>query len=332
MLNPGLLYLEKENRKKGIRISVITHIIVLLLALWPFLSNESEKAIDKQYAIEISFDPRGASNSFKGTAAEGAQRPRHEEVEKMGGSSVNEIPVQTPTPPVKQPKVQPPTPKSTPSKVDSDIYENDTDVFATNDADLETNEIPKSKSTSSKKSTQVVVNSDANNDPEDVPAKKPSSTTGSGSGTGSGTATGSGTGTSTSSNKDGTGTGQGNKGTGSGKDKSGNDESSGAGTGGPGTGVFDGSGNGIFGRQPVIKPKISELKLDKSGRIAFKICIDQKGRSTFVDYISSGSTIKDKKAIKLAIDYVGRFIWQEDYSVKKEQCGKYTLIIDNKTN
>ena len=330
MLNPGLLYLEKENKKKGIRISVIIHILILLLCFWPFIKNAPEQIIDKQYAIEITFDPRGASNSFKGKAAEGAQRPRHEEVELMGGSSVKEIPVNTPTPPVKQPKVQQSNTKSTPAKVESEIYDKQTDVFASNDAELETNEIPKSKSSSSKKSTKVVVNSDSNDEVEDVPTRKPSNNKGSGSGTGTGKASGSGTGSATSSNKDGSGTGQGNKGTGSGKDKSGNDGSSGIGTGGPGTGVFDGSGNGIFGRQPVKKPNINELKLDQSGKMVFKICIDKKGRSTFVDFINSGSTIKDKKAIKLAIDYIGRFIWEEDYSVPKEQCGKYTLIIENR--
>jgi hypothetical protein len=330
MLNPGLLYLEKENKKKGLRISIIFHIIILLLALWPFMNakTETEKPIDKQYAIEITFDPRGASNSFKGKAAEGAQRAKHKEVELMGGSSVNEIPVKE-TPPVKQPKVQQTNTKSTSSKVESEIYDKQTDVFASNDADLETNEIPKSKSASSKKSTKVVVNSD-NDEVEDVPVRKPSNNKRSGSGTGTGKATGSGTGSATSSNKDGSGTGQGSKGTGSGKDKSGNDGSSGTGTGGPGTGAFDGSGNGIFGRQPVKKPSISELKLDQSGKMVFKICIDKKGRSTFVDFINSGSTIKDKKAIKLAIDYIGRFIWEEDYSVPKEQCGKYTLIIESR--
>ncbi|MBK7096287.1 MAG: hypothetical protein IPH57_15035 [Saprospiraceae bacterium] len=331
MLNPGLLYLEKENKKKGIRISVFLHILLILLCFWPFMNAETEtvKPIDKQYAIEITFDPRGASNSFKGKAVEGAQRPKHKEVELMGGSSVKEIPVKE-TPPVKQPKVQQNNTKSTSSKVESEIYDKQTDVFASNDADLETNEIPKSKSASSKKSTKVVVNSD-NDEVEDVPTRKPSNNKGSGSGTGTGKATGSGTGSATSSNKDGSGTGQGNKGAGSGKDKSGNDGSSGTGTGGPGTGVFDGSGKGIFERQPISKPLISELKLDQSGRIVFKICIDRKGKSTFVDFINSGSTIKDKKAVRLAIDYVGRFVWEEDYSAAKEQCGKYTLIIENKT-
>ena len=333
MLNPGSLYHEKENKRKGILISIVLHILILLLAFMSFSHTKTTKAIDKQYAIEIVFDSKGGANSFKGKAAEGTQRPINKEVELAGGSSSKSTP--TKTEPASQAKAQTNTPKSSSSKVESEIFEKQSDVFATKEADLEMNEIPKSKSSSSKKSSKVVIKSEENEEAETVPNRKPTNTKNSGSGTGTGKGTGSGSGDATSSNKNGTGTGQGNKGSGSGNDKSGNDGSSGKGTGGPGTGtagtgVFDGSGKGIFGRQPISRPKLSELKIDQSGRMVFKICVDRKGRSTFVDFISTGSTIKDKKAIKLAIDYVGRFVWEEDYSVPKEQCGKYTLIIENR--
>lgn len=100
----------------------------------------------------------------------------------------------------------------------------------------------------------------------------------------------------------------------------------------PGTGVFDGSGSGIFNRQPLRKPSISDLKLDQSGKMKFKICIDRNGKTTFIDFISNGSTIKDHNAVKLAIDYVGRFVWEEDKEAAIEQCGVYTIIIDNRNN
>lgn len=111
---------------------------------------------------------------------------------------------------------------------------------------------------------------------------------------------------------------------------------SGTGTGATGnnqgTSVFDGSGSGIFNRQPLRKPSISDLKLDQSGRMKFKVCIDRNGKTTFIDFISNGSTIKDHNAVKLALDYVGRFVWEEDKEAAIEQCGVYTIIIDNRNN
>lgn len=116
------------------------------------------------------------------------------------------------------------------------------------------------------------------------------------------------------------------------------DDSSGSGTSTgdkgntQGTSVFDGSGSGIFTRQPLRRPAISDLKVDQSGKMRFKICIDRKGKTTFIDFISNGSTIRDQKAIKLTLDYLGRFVWEEDNEAELEQCGVYTIIIDNRRN
>lgn len=326
MLSTGVLYLEKENKRKSLVASILFLIIIIIMALWPIVTTKTNKEIEKQFAIEIKFDSRGGDNSFKGRAAEGAQRPLNRQVELAGGSSA------TKTPPAPA-KTQTSASKPVQSNVESKIFDNKSDVKASEEADLELNDIPTAKKSTSSKSNKVVVKNNSNATPESVPSRK--STGGTGAGKGTGKASGAGDGNNTSSNRDGTGTGQGKSGSGNGNDKSGNDGSSGKGTGGggtgitPGTGVFDGSGKGIFSRQPIKKPLISELKLDQSGRIKFKICIDRKGRSTFVDFVSNGSTIKDKKAVKLAIDYVGRFVWEEDYDAQKEQCGVYTLIIDN---
>jgi hypothetical protein len=329
MFKPGLLHKEEENKKKGMRTSFTIHVILLLLILWPLLRKDTEQDINKQYAIQITFDQSGASNSFKGTASEGAQRPRHQTAEQVGGSSVREIPTETRTPPpVREPEVRQPNTRTPSTTVESDIYDQNTDVFASSDAELETVDIPRSQTNTRQQRTEVVVKTTTQDKVEDVPASSKSGTSGTGSGTGSGSASGSGTGSATGSTRDGSGTGQSNQGTGTGKDASGSDASSGKGTAGPGTGVFDGSGQGIFGRQPVRRPPLSDLKVNQSGRIVMKICIDRQGRSTFVDVIAAGTTIRDKAALKNALDYVGKFLWEEDYSVPREQCGKYTLIIN----
>ena len=94
--------------------------------------------------------------------------------------------------------------------------------------------------------------------------------------------------------------------------------------GGPGTGVFDGTGDGIFGRQP-ISGKIHPDLMQQNGRITFKVCIDRRGRNTYTKIIQNETTIKDRRLQKMAIDNMSRYLWEEDYSAPKEQCGKYTF-------
>ncbi len=318
------LYNEEENKKKSLWISVTIHILILLIALYPILKDDPTQNIDKQYAVAITFDQSGQSNSFKGQAAEGKQRPLNETVDRVRTAPMEEIPNKNQEKSVPQPKVQMPTPQIPVAPAESDIFEDESDIEAVEEVPEKVNEVPKQKvETKTKEQVKTTQNeSDSPEEVEDVPSRVPAASNSPVSDKGNNS--------SSPSNKNGSGTGQGKKGKGAGRDKSGNDSTSGIGTGGVGVGAFDGSGKGIFGRQPVSRPNRNELDLDRSGKITFKICIDRKGRSTYVDVLRRGTTIRDKQIIKKAIDYVGRFIWEEDYSVAKEQCGKYTLKIGNK--
>ncbi len=318
------LYNEEKNKKKSLRISVAIHILILLIALYPILRDDPMQNIDKQYAVAIAFDNLGASNSFKGQAAEGKQRPLNETVDRVRTAPMEKIPNKNPNKSVPQPKVQVPVPQTPTAEAESDIFEEESDVMAVEEVPEVVNEVPKQKVQTNTKTNKTTVETDSDDDVEDVPVQVPEAI--------SSPVSDKGNNSSSPSNKNGSGTGQGNKGKGAGKDKSGNDSTSGMGTGGVGVGAFDGSGKGIFGRQPVSRPKRSMLNLEKSGKITFKICIDRKGRSTFVDVMKRGTTIRDKAIIKKAIDYVGSFLWEEDYNVPREQCGKYTLKIGNKVN
>lgn len=96
---------------------------------------------------------------------------------------------------------------------------------------------------------------------------------------------------------------------------------------GAGSGIFDGTGDGIFGRQPVsgsIRPELIELKIN--GKITFRVCIDRLGENTFAGIIDSETTIKAKRLQKLALISISKYEWEEDFSAAKEQCGKYTYI------
>jgi len=315
------LYMEDEHKKKSLRISITIHVLLILLALFQILKDDPEQNIDKQYAIAITFDQGPSSNSFKGMAAEGEQRKRNEKVDQVKSAPVEEIPTPTKPKPIEQPKVETPSPQVPTAPMESEIFEEEMEIEAVENVPEVVNDVPQRKVETPSK-PEVVTPLESNDEPEeieDVPSQVPSSSSSSVSGNGNNS--------SSPSNQDGNGTGQGKKGKGAGKDKSGNDSSSGIGTGGVGVGAFDGSGKGIFGRQPVIKPRRSDLLLSKNGKIVLKICIDQRGNSTFVDLIKRGTTIRNKKILREAIDYVGTFKWEEDYTVGKEQCGKYTLII-----
>ncbi len=318
------LYMEEENKKQGLRVSITLHVLILLIALYPILKDDPNENIDKQFAIAIRFDQGPSANSFKGVAAEGAQRARNEKVDKVRTSNVEKIKTKSTPKPVKTPKVNTPKPQVPTAPMESEIFEKEIEIEAVESVPEVVSQVPKKQveETIPEKVTPLETN-DSPSEIEDVPSQVPSSSPSA--------SKGGGTNSSSPSNQDGTGTGQGKKGKGSGYHKSGNDSTSGIGTGGAGNGAFDGTGKGIFGRQPVNRPRRSHLLQSKNGKIVMKVCIDRRGRSTFVDLIKRGTTIHDKKVIKEAIDYVGRFIWEEDPGIKAEQCGRYTFRVDNQT-
>jgi len=323
-MNNTVLLDEEKNKKKGLRISVTLHIMLLLIALYPILKDDPNQSIDKQYAVILTFDQGPSDNSFKGRAAEGEQRPVNMKIDRVKPAPVKKVQTNNDRAvKVSKPQVHVPQPQKPQAPAQSDIFEDESDVFAVEDVpqnqDTKIEDVPESPP---EKVTPVETNTDVA-EVEDVPAQVPSSPGSRVSGTGSNT--------SPSSSTNGSGTGQGKKGKGNGRDKSGNDNNSGMGTGGPGTGVFDskGHGNSIFGRFIYKHPPMKVLELGQSGRIKFKVCIDRKGNPTFVDIIKRGTTIRNKTILQRALDFMYRTKWDQDDGADPEQCGHYTLIIEN---
>jgi hypothetical protein len=294
---------EDQNHKKGLRISVTIHILILLLALWPLLHEDPEQSIDTQFSIAVDFSNSVSANSYKGTSSEGIQRPRNENIERVKTAPIDQI--EKPTTQTKVPEVKMPTPTPV-ETIESDIFE-DSEIVAIEEVpeDAQPVEI-----------TPVPSNNTSDSKPVDIPVDI--------SGGKTSPANDSGTNSSPPSNKDGSGTGQGTQGDGLGKDASGDDASSGAGTGGPGTGIFDGTGDGIFGRQPVSGSIHPEL-MKQNGKITMKVCINKRGKSTYVEIMRNETTITDRRLQKLALDNMAQYLWEEDYSAAREQCGKYTF-------
>jgi hypothetical protein len=82
---------------------------------------------------------------------------------------------------------------------------------------------------------------------------------------------------------------------------------------------------------PDRRPSIYQLDITESGRIEMMVCVDRTGKTTYVKVLPENTSIYNKNILKKAVNYLGSFIWEGVNTPLKEECGKYTLIIDNKT-
>ena len=74
MMNTVAIH-EKKNKKKGMRVSVAVHAIIILLALYPFLTMDSKPDPEPVKFVEIQF------TDFKSSSAKSAEGNKKEELE-----------------------------------------------------------------------------------------------------------------------------------------------------------------------------------------------------------------------------------------------------------
>ena len=67
----------------------------------------------------------------------------------------------------------------------------------------------------------------------------------------------------------------------------------------------------------------------KSGKIVFKVCINRRGVISYLEINELESTITDKEILRGAIRSMQKYKFEPDNSAPSEQCGKYSVIIDN---
>jgi hypothetical protein len=84
-------------------------------------------------------------------------------------------------------------------------------------------------------------------------------------------------------------------------------------------------------RKPVRRPSIDQLDITESGRIEMMVCVDRTGNTTFVKVLPQNTSISDKISLKKAVNYLGSFTWENVNTPLKEECGKYRIIIENKS-
>jgi len=323
------LNIEEINEKKGKKVSLIFHLILLVLAFLVGCPHAPEKAQEKQYSIavnltDIEFTKETSSNSTKSKAKEGASKKKVDPITKIKEKKVDQVKVVKPTP--KVPKPKPVTPKPTDPIVSETTTEEESPIEAVEDEieieepelepepipEPEPEPIPEPEPVPSKNTEVNDSKGKTNASPNDNPTgKNPSTTDG-----------------------DASGTGKGNKGDGPGRDAGGDDGDSGIGDGGIGTGEYDGTGNGIFGRKVtyVNRSKQAEVmdgvKQGDKAKIWVKTCVNRSGIVTYVELDEINTTITDNAVLKKALVLVSGYKFEPDINAPSEQCGVVKYNID----
>ncbi len=312
---------EQKNRNKGVRISVMIHLLILLIAFFYYLPGVDLTALEDKppYAVKVDFTFEESSLSKFAHDDAGAQRaksesapaeekqqeetPKQEEVTKPQEIEVTKPQVIE----VPKPDIKLPTPVYTPT----------TDPVIVTKTPVEEAPVKVTTPTTPTRSEPSKTGTVSAN---------PTKTNTSGSTTG--------TSTSKPSTVDGNpgGTGKGESGTGAGRDK-GNDGDAGSGNASDGSGEYDGSGDGVFGRK-IIYRDVSATKhaINVSGRVVTKICINRAGIVTYVELIGSETNMRDKATLRKYLAAARGYKFQPDLTAPKEQCGKLSFLVDNTAN
>lgn len=116
-------------------------------------------------------------------------------------------------------------------------------------------------------------------------------------------------------------------GTGSGKGNAGKD----TGTGQEGKGLYwgDFAGDGLFNRKVIKRAPIAQIA-DLPGKMVINLCVDQLGKVVFAKFDSPNSTIRSKVLSAKAEEYAKMYVFDEDPSAPREQCGRLTFIFEIK--
>lgn len=116
-------------------------------------------------------------------------------------------------------------------------------------------------------------------------------------------------------------------GTGTGKGNAGND--SGYGQQGKGLKWGDFAGDGLFSRKVIKRADVARLATQQ-GKVVVNLCVDQLGKVVYAKYDLPNSSIRDKTIIAKAEECAKAYVFDEDPSAPREQCGRLTFIFEIK--
>lgn len=313
-MDTTLLAMEKENKRKGMRNSIILHLLLLLLAwfyMWPV--EEKMDNFPPPVIVDFAFEESSLSKFAKEDV--GKARKKTEEVQQVK-TTPTEVKVET--------KVTPPTPPTpvkdvTPTEpIVAEVLEEESPIEAIEEEmefdDPEEEVIPEpeieeevvEETTKPTKPTFESAPTSTNTSNSETGTDKPSSIDGSEDGTG-----------------------KGKEGDGDGKDK-GDDGDSGLGNEGAGTGEYDGSGDGVFGRKVIYRnhAELAAVTASGSGKIYVKVCIDRAGKATYTEIDNFNTTITNKNTLRKALKMIKGYKFEPDRTAPKEQCGLIKIFLD----
>ncbi len=319
----NLSKLEQDNKKKGRRISIAIHAILLLLAFFITIDGIPAK-VDPMYEVAVNFSMEPSSNSTKSRSTSGKERPRVKDVTEIEQHQNKKVEVEVPTPTKVVVKT---TPKATPTPTDpivSEVVDEDeTDVVAVEEEEDIEIEDPEEDVVPDPKPSKPKIDHVFKNTKK---SDKSPSKSGGGKKTGKSNKD-----SDASNNKNGKGTGKGDKGTGKGSDKSGNDNDSGRGTGGVGSGEYDGSGDGIFGRK-VVYVNRNYGNINLKGTMSIRVCINRAGNVLTCSIIEDETTVTDRNTLRKVLKLVKKYKFERKQDAPKEQCGKTRIVVEDKRN
>lgn len=88
-------------------------------------------------------------------------------------------------------------------------------------------------------------------------------------------------------------------------------------------------GDGLFGRKVVRRANVGAITTEP-GKVAVNVCVDQLGKVTLAKFDAANSTVKDLSIGTKAVDCAKQYVFDEDPSAPREQCGRLTFIFEVK--
>jgi hypothetical protein len=116
---------------------------------------------------------------------------------------------------------------------------------------------------------------------------------------------------------------------GSGKGSGNQGKDSGVGNEVKGLNWGDFAGDGLFNRKVIKRANVARIAVQQ-GKVVINLCVDQVGNVVFAQYDSPNSTIKDKSIVAKAEECEKQYVFDEDLSAPREQCGRLTFIFEIK--
>jgi len=297
---------QERRRKRSFWISVYIHVVILLLALFPFMIETPPFDVDRQESIVIEFTNDNASSkkaAYKletGPPAEAKQesrkaQPKVQEVEQKPV----ETKVENPTKPVEDIKI--------PVLTDPNSQDLPTEPAEEEPQEVEEEPVEEVKQETPpvEQPAEEAVDAPNNEMPnledlifgeEENGGDDPNQTEGDAKKSGGG-----------------------------GFDPYSQDESWGNSPWGSGDSGTEVLGEGIFGRKVTHRADVAKMS-QTSGSIAVKICVNRQGNVTESSYMKAGSTISDPVQIRRAEEIAARYKFEPDFSAPASQCGKLTFV------